>query len=197
MINDEQRAVTPGGRRPAARTHLVRAGETVREDVAAKPVIVEHRPADHVLTPGGYRPGAKVRRIDQGQRLDATQGRLRKLTQSGRVVADFGEFAAAGRRRGQSRPRHLAWRLGPRARRGLDRLQLVDQHERCPDHGVPHDVGRPARARHHERADHLPVQRAGGHAGHDDPAARPAVGRLSCRRWPALVDRQLGRVLQR
>jgi len=93
--------ITPGGPRPKEQVHSVGPGQMLRRnDDGALSVVPQqsfvHQPGsssmpdDLVLTPGGFRPRSLVYRIEAGHLLDASGGRLRKLTLAGDVVKDFG-----------------------------------------------------------------------------------------------------------
>ncbi|MGZ6692342.1 MAG: hypothetical protein ACXVHQ_33570 [Solirubrobacteraceae bacterium] len=49
---------------------------------------------DMVLTPGGLRPKSMVYKVEPGQVLDGSDGRLRRLSASGEVLEDFGVLEA-------------------------------------------------------------------------------------------------------
>ena len=101
----EETMITPGGPRPKDQIHRVGPEEAVRRDETGTYAVVPKGSTfsserifamsdDFVLTPGGIRHKSLVRRIQPGNVIDGSQGRLRKVhALSGKVVADFGLLA--------------------------------------------------------------------------------------------------------
>jgi hypothetical protein len=98
---DDHPVIAPGGPRPRESVRgvgpeetVVRTGEGILRVVPT--AALEEREGstemadDLVLTPGGLRPRSQVHLIESGAVIDGTDGRLRKLSPSSEMLADFG-----------------------------------------------------------------------------------------------------------
>src|SRR5690349_2274233 len=77
----------PGAHHPSA---SAARGKAPRQSMPAAAMPGATAAQDLVLTPGGYRHRSLVHRIEAGHAVRASAGRLQKVHNSGRVVADLG-----------------------------------------------------------------------------------------------------------
>ena len=204
--SDDDLVITPGGPVRRSSTHRVPPGGEVRQEADGSFTVVgppaspmpqgsTPMPDNLVLTPGGYRDPALVHHVATDTVVDASEGRLRQLSNAGAVLADHGPalVRAAGR---PLQPLNIhvpapAEGVVPAFGSGWITYASWTNSTGSPVHPVRDDLARPAGSGHVERPDDLPVQR--DPELDDDLPARPAVGAVRGRRRGLLGGRELVR----